>query len=379
MPNGTRVDELESAVRTVCEPIFNKPLKEISFAQVLLRLFATARRFDMQVQPQLILLQKTLFNIEGLGRQLYPELDLWKTAQPVLRAWMRERISPRTIFKEIRARIARRTADAAPDPANFADRRARGGGGHARPPPIGIGPAARGTARRRRGAPRPVAWRCRRAVAVRLDLAGASHAISMAWAAADVRRHPAVPADATSRLAKRMRIPIESSTSYRGRNSRPNLPALALFVVLALGVGVVGALFSPACSARGGAVVRNVWRSPLGCRRKTGSRRSGSALYVLMGDGSLDHLARTLSSRPQRRDRRLLGAVAAQRAWAPLFFGLKNIGAGLFEIVALWLAVGWTVREFARVKPVAAWILAPYFFWVSFAVAINLAIWKLNP
>ena len=103
--SGTRVDELESAVRTVCEPIFNKPLKEISFAQVLLRLFETARRFDMQVQPQLILLQKTLFNIEGLGRQLYPELDLWKTAQPVLREWMRERTSPRTIFREIRARI----------------------------------------------------------------------------------------------------------------------------------------------------------------------------------------------------------------------------------------------------------------------------------
>ena len=105
VPRGTRIDELESAVRTVCEPIFNKPLKEISFAQVLLRLFATARRFDMRVQPQLILLQKTLFNIEGLGRQLYPELDLWKTAQPVLRAWMRERVSPRTIAREIRARI----------------------------------------------------------------------------------------------------------------------------------------------------------------------------------------------------------------------------------------------------------------------------------
>jgi ubiquinone biosynthesis protein len=105
VPRATRVDELESAVRTVCEPIFNKPLKEISFAQVLLRLFATARRFDMRVQPQLILLQKTLFNIEGLGRQLYPELDLWKTAQPVLRDWMRERTSPRTIVREIRARI----------------------------------------------------------------------------------------------------------------------------------------------------------------------------------------------------------------------------------------------------------------------------------
>jgi ubiquinone biosynthesis protein len=103
VPRATRVDELESAVRTVCEPIYNKPLKEISFAQVLLRLFETARRFDMRVQPQLILLQKTLFNIEGLGRQLYPELDLWKTAQPVLREWMKERTSPRTIFKEIRA------------------------------------------------------------------------------------------------------------------------------------------------------------------------------------------------------------------------------------------------------------------------------------
>jgi ubiquinone biosynthesis protein len=102
VPRGTRVDELESAVRTVCEPIYNKPLKEISFAQVLLRLFETARRFDMQVQPQLILLQKTLFNIEGLGRQLYPELDLWKTAQPVLREWMKERTSPRTILREIR-------------------------------------------------------------------------------------------------------------------------------------------------------------------------------------------------------------------------------------------------------------------------------------
>jgi ubiquinone biosynthesis protein len=103
VPKGTRVDELESAVRTVCEPIYNKPLKEISFAQVLLRLFETARRFDMQVQPQLILLQKTLFNIEGLGRQLYPELDLWKTAQPVLQEWMKERTSPRTILREIRA------------------------------------------------------------------------------------------------------------------------------------------------------------------------------------------------------------------------------------------------------------------------------------
>ena len=94
VPRDTRIDELEAAVRTVCEPIFNKPLKDISFGIVLLRLFEIARRFDMRVQPQLILLQKTLLNIEGLGRQLYPELDLWKTAQPVLREWMRERVGP---------------------------------------------------------------------------------------------------------------------------------------------------------------------------------------------------------------------------------------------------------------------------------------------
>ena len=105
VPRSARVDELESAVRTVCEPIFNKPLAEISFAQVLLRLFEVARRFDMQIQPQLVLLQKTLLNIEGLGRQLYPELDLWKTAQPILQRWMRERMSPRTLLKQARAQL----------------------------------------------------------------------------------------------------------------------------------------------------------------------------------------------------------------------------------------------------------------------------------
>jgi ubiquinone biosynthesis protein len=88
VPAGTRIDELESAVRSVCEPIFNKPLSEISFAQVMIRLFEIARRFNMEIQPQLILLEKTLFNIEGLGRELYPQLDLWKTAHPILRRWM---------------------------------------------------------------------------------------------------------------------------------------------------------------------------------------------------------------------------------------------------------------------------------------------------
>jgi ubiquinone biosynthesis protein len=101
VPPGTRVDELEAAVRAVCEPIFNKPLKDISFGLVLLRLFQTARQFNMEVQPQLVLLQKTLLAIEGLGRQLYPELDLWKTAKPVLEEWMRERRDPRTQLKQL--------------------------------------------------------------------------------------------------------------------------------------------------------------------------------------------------------------------------------------------------------------------------------------
>ncbi|MEO0998277.1 MAG: ubiquinone biosynthesis regulatory protein kinase UbiB, partial [Pseudomonadota bacterium] len=105
VPKDTRVDELESAVRTVCEPIFQKPLSEISFGTVLLRLFETARRFNMNVQPQLILLQKTLLNIEGLGRELYPELDLWETAQPILRDWMTERLGGRAAFREFREHL----------------------------------------------------------------------------------------------------------------------------------------------------------------------------------------------------------------------------------------------------------------------------------
>jgi ubiquinone biosynthesis protein len=105
VPAGTRVQELEGAVRTVCEPIFDKPLSEISFGLVLLRLFDIARRFRMEVQPQLVLLQKTLLNIEGLGRQLYPELDLWTTAQPFLRSWSAERTSPRALFAEARRHL----------------------------------------------------------------------------------------------------------------------------------------------------------------------------------------------------------------------------------------------------------------------------------
>jgi ubiquinone biosynthesis protein len=102
VPADTRVDEFEAAIRSVCEPNFNKPLKDISFGHVLLRLFQTARRFNMVVQPQLVLLQKTLLNIEGLGRQLYPDLDLWQTAKPFLETWMKEQVGPRAFLSRLR-------------------------------------------------------------------------------------------------------------------------------------------------------------------------------------------------------------------------------------------------------------------------------------
>jgi ubiquinone biosynthesis protein len=105
VPPETRIDEMESAVRTVCEPIFDRPLKDISFGQILMRLFEISRRFNMIIQPQLILLQKTLLNVEGLGRDLYPELDVWNTASPILRQWMRERTGPRALLAGLRAQL----------------------------------------------------------------------------------------------------------------------------------------------------------------------------------------------------------------------------------------------------------------------------------
>lgn len=105
IPRDTRVNEFEAAIRSVCEPIFDRPLKDISFGQFLVRLFQTARRFDMEVQPQLVLLQKTLLNIEGLGRQLYPDLDLWATAMPYLEKWMRDRIGPPGLLKAIQRQL----------------------------------------------------------------------------------------------------------------------------------------------------------------------------------------------------------------------------------------------------------------------------------
>ena len=103
VPARTRVDELESAIRACCEPYFDRPLKEISLGMVLLRLFQTSRRFDVEVQPQLVLLQKTLLNVEGLGRELDPGLDLWSTAKPFLEKWMLEQIEPKKLLALLKA------------------------------------------------------------------------------------------------------------------------------------------------------------------------------------------------------------------------------------------------------------------------------------
>ncbi|HWT21067.1 MAG TPA: ubiquinone biosynthesis regulatory protein kinase UbiB, partial [Variovorax sp.] len=107
VPEGTRIDELEAAIRTVCEPYFDRPLKEISLGMVLMRLFQTSRRFHVEIQPQLVLLQKTLLNIEGLGRQLDPELDLWHTAKPFLEKWMVDQIGPKKLFQQLKAEAPR--------------------------------------------------------------------------------------------------------------------------------------------------------------------------------------------------------------------------------------------------------------------------------
>jgi ubiquinone biosynthesis protein len=105
MPNTVRIDELEAAVRAVCEPYFTRPLSQISLAEVLMKLFRTAQRYQLTLQPQLILLQKTLLNIEGVGRQLDPNLDIWEVAKPVLERILRERYSPRRALKELRKRL----------------------------------------------------------------------------------------------------------------------------------------------------------------------------------------------------------------------------------------------------------------------------------
>jgi translocator protein len=174
-----------------------------------------------------------------------------------------------------------------------------------------------------------------------------------------------------------VRIPIESSTSYRGRNARPNWVTLIAFIALALGAGAVYFMFSPARSPDTAtwfaALAKPPWNPP--------SRWFApvwTALYVSMG------LAVWLVSRERYHAKRSAALAAyfvqlsLNAAWAPLFFGWRNLGAGLFDMVALWLAISWTVREFLAVRPASAWLLFPYLAWVTFAMALNFSIWRLN-
>jgi benzodiazapine receptor len=174
-----------------------------------------------------------------------------------------------------------------------------------------------------------------------------------------------------------MRIQIESATSYRGRNARPNWLILAAFVAGALLAGAIAAVFSPAVSAAANhwyaMLAKPVWAPP-----DSWFGPVWTVLYVMMGTSAW----LIWRERYHRSRGAALAAYGVQlllnAAWAPLFFGARNIGAGLFVIVALWLAIAWTIREFASVKALAAWMLAPYLIWVGFASALNLSIWKLN-
>jgi translocator protein len=175
-----------------------------------------------------------------------------------------------------------------------------------------------------------------------------------------------------------VRIRIETATSYRGRNARANWPVLLGFIALAFAAGAVGAIFSPGGSAAAAAwyaaLSKPAWAPP--------SRWFGpvwTALYLLMGIA----VWMVWRERYHRKRAAALLAYAVQlllnALWAPLFFGAKNIGAGLFIVVALWLAIIWTISEFRSVRPLAAGLLTPYVLWVTLAMALNLRIWRLNP
>jgi tryptophan-rich sensory protein len=175
-----------------------------------------------------------------------------------------------------------------------------------------------------------------------------------------------------------MRISIDSGTSFRGRNSRPNWLVLAVFISAALAAGAFAVLLSPAASPAARqwyeGLVKPEWAPPDAWMGPV-----WLTLYVLMGTSAW------LVWR-ERYHRGRNGALVIysiqlllNAAWAPLFFGARNIGAGLFAIVALWLSIAWTMREFAAVKTGAAWLLAPYLIWVGMETWLNLTIWKLNP
>jgi tryptophan-rich sensory protein len=175
-----------------------------------------------------------------------------------------------------------------------------------------------------------------------------------------------------------MRIPIEGSTSYRGRNSRTNWLALAGWIGLALGAGALAAVFSPRFSAAAArwyaTLAKPPWLPPQGW--------FGPIWTVLYGSMGIAAWA-VWRERYHRGRNAAIAAYATQlllnALWAPIFFGLHNIGAALFANVALCLAVGWTLRAFARVSVAAALILVPYFLWTTYIAAMTLAIWKLNP
>jgi tryptophan-rich sensory protein len=175
-----------------------------------------------------------------------------------------------------------------------------------------------------------------------------------------------------------MRIPIEGSNSYRDRHARPNWAAFLASIVLALTTGAVGALFSPGITTSS----TETWYA--GLQKPTWTPPNSwfgpiwTILYVLMG------LAAWLiwSERYHPKRRFALTCYAVQllvnALWAPIFFGARSIGGGLFLIVALWLVLAWTLREFASVRAAAAWLLAPYLAWVTVAMALNLSIWRFN-
>jgi tryptophan-rich sensory protein len=172
---------------------------------------------------------------------------------------------------------------------------------------------------------------------------------------------------------KAMKIPVGSSTSYRGRNYRPNWLALAGFVGLALAVGLLGERLSGSTGAWYSSLVKPAWTPP--------DRWLGliwTILCIMMGAAAW----LVWRERYHRARNAALLAYAIQlclnAAWAPIFFGARSVGAGLFVIAALWLAIVWTLREFAAVRSEAAWLLLPYLGWVSVAAAVNFSIWRHN-
>jgi translocator protein len=175
-----------------------------------------------------------------------------------------------------------------------------------------------------------------------------------------------------------MRIPIESSTSYRGRNSRPNWLVFSAFIALTLIIGAVGVSLSPRVSAAAAGwytrLAKPDWAPPTSWFGPLWTM----VLALLVGTAGW----LVWSERYHRERNAALAAFSVQLVlaalWAPVFFWARNVGGGLFLIVALWLALVWTLREFAAVKPAAAWAMLPYVAWISFLAALNLGIWRMN-